>query len=324
MPAVAIGNHFFMSNEEKSVFHGLATIPVGLIVLVAFLLGTAYGPQIRTRLNLNKDKDKNAAEAVVATVPASAIADLAEAVLPSAGVTLPVTWGDLGKQMIEKGVIDRDKFVSLYEDRLGFGAEEKTLLEQSGNGSIRINPDNAGFLLNLLWALGLGNKNSILDSGPMVDERYGGAGNFASTGGWSLSKGNAMDHYSRHEFIKLAKDEQAKVERVAQNIYRPCCDNSTFFPDCNHGMAMLALLELMAAQGVSEKEMYAVALQVNAYWFPDTYMTLAKFEAGNGNSWPNADPKKLLGAEFSSASGYRAIRSQVEPVQQGGGGGCGV
>ena len=38
------------------------------------------------------------------------------------------------------------------------------------------------------------------------------------------------------------------VEEIAGNIYRPCCGNSTAFPDCNHGMAMLGLIELMVSQ----------------------------------------------------------------------------
>ena len=51
-------------------------------------------------------------------------------------------------------------------------------------------------------------------------------------------------------------------ERAAPFVYRPCCDNATHFPDCNHGMAMLGLLELMAAQGASEEEMFAAARDV--------------------------------------------------------------
>ena len=179
-------------------------------------------------------------------------------------------------------------------------------------------------MLNLLWALGLGNKNEILEKGPMMYAKYGGAGNFASTGGWSLASGKAMDHYSKHSFIKLTPEQQALVARASQNIYRPCCGNSTYFPDCNHGMAMLGLLELMASQGVSEAEMYKTALKVNSYWFPDTYLTIAKYLAGKGIAWEQADAKGVLSSEFSSAGGYRQVRSQVEPVQQQGGGGCGI
>jgi hypothetical protein len=158
----------------------------------------------------------------------------------------------------------------------------------------------------------------------MADQRYGGAAGFASTGGWTISRGDPMDHYSAHEFVVLTPEQQAKVVRVSQNIYRPCCGNSTYFPDCNHGMGMLGLLELMAAQGVPEEEMYRVALQVNSYWFPDTYLTIAKYFEKKGIAWSAVDPKTVLGANFSSASGYQRVLREVKPLQSQRGPGCGI
>jgi len=172
------------------------------------------------------------------------------------GVELPVKWGNLGVKMVEAGVIDKDKFENIYNKRGGLTETDKKLLYDTNNGNLVITPENSGVVLNMLWALGLGNKNPVLDNGPMIDKQYGGAGNFASTGGWTLSKGGAMSHYSMHQFITLTPEQQALVERVAKNIYRPCCGNSTYFPDCNHGMAMLGLLELMVSQNVSEQDMY--------------------------------------------------------------------
>lgn len=161
-------------------------------------------------------------------------------------------WGSLGVKLVEAGVIDKDKFPNFYDAK-----------------NLVINSENSHVVLNTLWALGLGNKNSILENGPMMDPRYGGAGNFASTGGWTLAKGSAMDHYSMHEFMKLSFEQQALVEKVSKNIFRPCCQNSTYFPDCNHGMAMLGLMELMASQGATEDDMYKKATEVNALWFPE-------------------------------------------------------
>lgn len=246
------------------------------------------------------------------------------AVLPKEGAEIPATWGDLGKRLIEAGVIDKSKFEALYEQRGELGEEARSLLEENNNGRIIISQENANTLLNLLWALGLGNKNPILEEGPMTDPRYGGAGNFASTGGWTLAKGGAMDHYSKHRFLELNEQQQESVERVARSIYRPCCGNSTYFPDCNHGMAMMGLLELMAVQGANEEEMYKAALQVNSYWFPQTYLTIAKYFEKQGVEWRKVDPKLALGESFSSASGYSRILSEIEPVKSGGGGGCGV
>lgn len=228
-------------------------------------------------------------------------------VLPSAGVELPVKWGDLGTQLVKLGVIDEKKFTPIPD-----------------SGNIKITSQNSREVLNSLWAFGLANQNPILDTGPMVDKQYGGAGNFASTGGWTISVGDAMSHYSKHTLVPLTPDQQQLVENVSKNIYRPCCGNSTYFPDCNHGMAMLGLLELMAAQGMSEEDMYKYALVVNSYWFPDTYMNIAKYKASLGVPWAKIDPKEILSANYSSLEGYKKILSQVEPVQNQGGGGCGV
>lgn len=250
--------------------------------------------------------------------------NLEEAVIPSEGAVLPVRWNDLGEKMIAAGVIDAQKFESIYSQRGGLNAEGKQLLYGKDNGNLKITPENSGVILNLLWALGLGNKNDVLDKGEMTDPKYGGAENFASTGGWTLAEGDVMNHYSHHRFITLNLEQQALVERVSKNIYRPCCNNSTHFPDCNHGMAMLGLLELMASQGASEEEMYKTALLVNSYWFPDTYLTIAKYLETKGIGWDKADPKEILGVNFSSASGYQQILTQVSPPQRKSGGGCGV
>ncbi len=250
--------------------------------------------------------------------------DLEDAVLPQEGIVLPIQWGSLGMDMMQAGVIDEEKLQALYESRGGLPEDMKKLLYESNTQEVRMTYENSGILLNLLWGFGLGNKNSILETGPMQDPRYNGAGNFASTGGWTLATGGAMDHYSQHPFVVLTLEQQALVERVSKGIFRPCCGNSTYFPDCNHGMAMLGLLELMAANGVSEEDMYKVALQVNSYWFPDTYLTIATYFAKQGVSWDMVSPKEALGDQYSSGSGYQRVRALVEPVKQQGGGGCGL
>lgn len=288
-------------------------LPVSIIVGAALLSGVlVYSAESKS----NKVNVRASVTKTTQSVPL-------EVTMPKDGVTLPVVWGDLGAQLIAAGVIDKKKFDTLYEDRGGLTEESRKLVYGVGNENIVITPQNAAVILNLLWALGLGTKNDILENGPMVDPHYGGAKNFASTGGWTLANGNAMDHYSKHSFIVLTKEQQALVENVSKNIYRPCCNNSTYFPDCNHGMAMLGLLELMASQGVSEHNMYKVALEVNSYWFPDTYQTIATYVQAQGIAWKSADPKEILGKNFSSSAGYKRILSEVAPSGQGGGGaGC--
>ncbi|TSA45241.1 hypothetical protein D4R52_02835 [bacterium] len=240
--------------------------------------------------------------------------NLEELVLPAEGVVLPVVWRDLGRQMTASGVINAAKFKDLYATRGGLTQEMEKMLAEAGNDRIKITKKNSQVWLNLLWALGLGNKNEILDKGEMQNPQFGGAGNFASTGGWTLASGGAMQHYSAHNFIALDSAQQALVDEVSRGIYRPCCGNSTHFPDCNHGMAMLGLLELMASQNVSEQEMYKNALAVNSYWFPDNYLTIAKFLSRQGISWDRVDSAEILGAKYSSAQGYARILKSVSPA----------
>jgi hypothetical protein len=326
---------FFMALQEqitqkKKLFDFEKADKDGLIMActllaIALLAGWLAISQSATQFTSQKSVQQSAEVSGASGKTGDELKALEEKVLPPEGMTLPVRWGDIGRRLIDTGVIDAEKFEQLYAQRGGLTEEEKQLLYGENNGNLKINAQNSGFLLNLLWAFGLGNKNSILEQGPMTDPQYGGdASKFASTGGWTLAKGEVMNHYSKHMFVSLTSEQQQMVERVAKGIYRPCCGNSTYFPDCNHGMAMLGLLELMAAQGIGEEEMYNVALKVNSYWFPDTYLAIAQYLAQKGIKWDEADPKEILGVNFSSAQGFQQILQEVRPIQRNGGGGCGV
>src|SRR3989338_1680589 len=214
--------------ENKTLQNSPYTIPfaiviAGIIIAVALL----YGQQKYTG-------EKNVTQS--------------ETIFPKSGVVLPVLWGDLGAKLVSVGAIDGEKFKAYYEEKGQYITEYKNLLFGNSPGKLKITKDNAGYLLNLFWALGLASKNDILDSGEMGDPKYGGAENFASTAGWTMAVGDPMDHYNRHKFFNLSPEQQALVDKVSRGIYRPCCGNSTHFPDCNHGMAMLGLLELIASQ----------------------------------------------------------------------------
>jgi hypothetical protein len=297
----------------------------GALGLLGFILiNQAVDISIRPK-NPFSAKTNNAQ--TTAVVPPSSSIDttvLSAAVIPAEGVQLPIVWGDLGRQMIADGVIDEQKFRALFEG--GLTVAEEKMLTGNMDQPVIITQQNNRYILDLLWAFGLANKNDILENGEMNDPQYGGPENFASTGGWTLSRGSSMDHYSHHMYVVLSQEEQEKVDRVSRGVFRPCCGNSTHFPDCNHGMAMLGLLELMAKNGVSEKEMYRVALAVNSYWFPQTYIDLATYFAEQGTSWDQVDPQVVLGAEYSSAQGYQQTKQRIQsqPKPQSGGGGCGV
>jgi hypothetical protein len=299
--------------KTKNIFS--VSVLVSSVIIagaLGYTIGLKAGAQQKTNIALSQEK--------------APVSELEEKVLPSQGVELPVTWGNLGARLVNTGVIDAVKFRAVYEQRGSFTDEYKNLLSGDSNGKLKMTSSNSGYLLNLFWALGLGNENSILETGEMANPAYGGAGNFAATGGWTVSQGNPMNHYSRHAFVTLTPEQQALVDKISRGIYRPCCGNSTHFPDCNHGMAMLGLLELMASQGVSEQDMWKTALAVNSYWFPDTYLTIATYMKGKGVEWKDVSPQEMLGSDYSSAQGYAKIASQVvQPQQkQGGGSGCGI
>lgn len=300
-------------------------LPLALVIVAvgAFFLGSAFDLNLKISRKPIPSRLLSIITPSPTPPPTPDTQALQEQVIPASGITIPVNWGDLGQQLIKSGVIDRGKFDRIYANVGGLG-ENSRLLDSNSNPNLTITSQNSAVILNLLWALGLGNKNGILDTGPMVDKQYGGAGNFASTGGWTLAQGGAMQHYSKHKLVPLTSDQQQLVEKVAQSIYRPCCNNSTYFPDCNHGIAMLALLELMASQNFSEADMYKYALAVNSYWFPDTYLNIAKLKASQGVSWNQIDAKEVLGQNYSSASGYQQVLSQVDPVRYSSGGSCGV
>src|SRR3990167_5930458 len=81
----------------------------------------------------------------------------------SEGIILPIRWGDLGVKMVSASVIDAKKFEKLYANREGLNNEAKELLYGDKNGNLKITSENSGMILNLLWALGLGAKNYILE-----------------------------------------------------------------------------------------------------------------------------------------------------------------
>lgn len=258
-------------------------------------------------------------------LPQSEADILAQAVLPSEGYTISLQWGDTGEKLVESGAIDLDKFKKLYSHEKY--AELLTYITDSKKQGITINRENSYFWVNTLWALGLAQKSDVLEKGIMMEEYGDNIEGLASTGGWTLGKKRAKDLYSSTEIVQLSPEENNRVTEIAEGIYRPCCNNSSAFPDCNHGMAIVGLVELMVDQGFSDTDIYKTALAFNSYWFPQTYMDLAYyFQTKEGLSWNKVDAKQVLSADYSSASGYSKIRKQIGPVPglTSDGGSCGA
>lgn len=250
---------------------------------------------------------------------------LTEKVLPNQGFVFTIRWGDLGKKLVADGVIDEVKLAKAVTGADTLPANLKKYLDDSKPQAIELNRDNAHFWVDVLWALGLAQKSDILDSGQMKGS--GDPANFASTGGYTLGRSDAMNYYSKFSYISLTDDQKRQVEEIAQNVYRPCCGNSTAFPDCNHGMAALGLIELMVSQGFSQGEIYKTVLAFNSFWFPQTYLDLSYHFAKNNKDFSTTAAKDILAKTFSSASGYNAVKRQIGQVDWPslkGGGSCGA
>lgn len=250
---------------------------------------------------------------------------LAAQVVPQAGYQVDINWGETGKKLITAGGINLSKYEENYDQETD--QDELEYLKDNIDKGITISAANAYFWVNTLWALGLTQKSDVLDKGVMGTEYRQELGDFASTAGWTLGAKDAVKLYSSATILELDEQENQRVMEIASNIYRPCCGNSAAFPDCNHGMAILGLVELMVDQGFAEAEIYQAALAFNSYWFPQTYTDLAYyFKTREKIEWQDIDAKKVLGLQYSSSAGYRSIKQLIQdaPTLQQGGGSCGA
>ncbi len=293
-----------------------------LVLFINSIMATGFVQYYILKKNFNA---QITALTKVTKSPEELVQILKQKVLPQKGYALSVKWNDIGKQLMESEIIDQEKYEELFAQDPSAKSEMKYLNKNSGD-HMMINEKNSRFMVNTLWALGLVNKNKILEEGSMKTYGKGDVMNFASTGGWNLGNKSTSELYSSSEIIKLTSEQQEIVKKIAQNAYRPCCNNSTEFPDCNHGMAALGYIEIAVKQGVSEKQIYKDLLMLNSFWFPQQYIELAAYFDKQGTSWNKVDAKIALSFQYSSAQGSQQTRQAIQGIpglniQQGG---CGA
>ena len=250
------------------------------------------------------------------------LSNLSNQILPEEGFELPISWSVMGPKLVSLGVIDKSKF----EKAVKMDEGQKEILSEGSNDPIRINSANSQFVVDMLWAFGLAQKSKVYDEGPMGKEYNKDIGNFASTGGWSLAKGDAVNYLNKENLIPLNEEQQGKVAEISKYVFRPCCGNPTWFPDCNHGMAALAAIELMVYRGISDDEIYKNVLKLNSFWFPSHYLTLGTYFARQGIGWDKVDAKLALSEEYSSGQAAGKLLQKVGPLpfDTKFGGGCGA
>jgi len=227
-------------------------------------------------------------------------ADVIDQVTPKAGVPTGIVFGDSIQKLIVAGVIDPKKFRASDKD---LPAWVERLLTGPSDDPIVFSQQTASYLVDLLWPLGLANRATFNEKSPIYTLQIPG---FASTGGWTLGgEQNGYVYFNRVDAVSMTDQQQGAVFDVATNTFRPCCDNSTLFQDCNHGSALLGLLELAASQGATAEGLYGVALTANSFWFPENYAkTALSFSHFHHTSWSEIAPKLILGSDFSSLSGW--------------------
>lgn len=225
-------------------------------------------------------------------------------VLPEPGFRSRIALRDSVLKMVAEGIIDPKRFASVYESRGGLPVGVRYMLIWPSHLPIHLTRESADYLVNLLWPLGLANYMSTNESSPISGDSLF---NFASTGGWTLGKEqNGGAYFNKFCIVELTAEQEALVTRVAKSTYRPCCNNSTFFQDCNHGSALLGLLELGASQGLTEDELYQEALAFNTFWFPQIYVrTALYFKVVKGIDWADVDPRIVMGSRYSARGPWR-------------------
>lgn len=221
-------------------------------------------------------------------------------------IVVPV--GAWGPQLVSAGAIDPPRFVAAIRSSGQALDDALVRLLTQGRGSVELDRSSAYFLLNFLWAAGLSNRNPILARGPMFTSGMARIAGFASTGGWTLGSRPVMEVYGQVPLVALDSAGQQRLEQVAGAVYRPCCDNPTSFPDCNHGMAMLALLTLLASEGRDDGSLFRAARTANGYWFPQQTAQLESYvRAARGTELVALDPREATGKDLFSGSGSRRV-----------------
>ena len=234
--------------------------------------------------------------------PETVTFDTYEDVVPEKGIDTGVRFGDAIQRLITAGALDPERLRGLEE--YGLPSWVERLLAAPSWEPIVFSRDRAPYLVNLLWPIGLANRAAFNRDSPINGISLP---SYASTGGWTLGRArNGYVYFDSVAAVPMTPRQAALALEIARNTFRPCCDNSTFFQDCNHGSALLGLIELAASQGADADRIYRIALAANSYWFPEVYAKIALcYRYFGGIRWRDAPARRMLGAAYSSLDGWR-------------------
>jgi hypothetical protein len=171
--------------------------------------------------------------------PAAHVAlDIYEQIVPEKGIDTGVVFGDAIQKVIAAGALDPEKLRAH-----GYAQPHwvERLLAAPSQEPIVFTRSRAPYLVNLLWPIGLSNRVVFNRQSPINTDYLPG---FASTGGWTLGRApNGSVYFDTIDAVPITGRQAFLVLVIATNTFRPCCDNNTLFQDCNHGSALLGLIE---------------------------------------------------------------------------------
>ncbi|MEM0481175.1 MAG: hypothetical protein QXQ14_03295 [Candidatus Aenigmatarchaeota archaeon] len=238
------------------------------------------------------------------TVQSIDLQQIINEVLPPEGYESKAVWGNIVQDMIKAGILDKEKLRATLKQRYGQDLTpemEEILNTPNLNKRIRIDKNNAVFMMYILGIIAKHNNNSIIHNSPFkIPDIFSEAG---------------RDGWGDVNLIKLTPEQQAIAEYVANNAYRPCCGQPTSRPDCTHGFSLLGLIYIMASQGFSKEEIFRDALYFNAHWFPRHYTLLALyFKVKENKDWKEVNPELALSAEYSTVIASRRIEQELRSM----------
>ncbi len=319
--------HSFAVKKNKAIVISLLSLLIVLVVLTMFLSNKPYS------INQQQSTSSTPQNTLILfdappTINASQInfKAIATEIIPNNSVVLDAHWGHWVKMLISTNALNE----SILKLALNASGEQLTpyeinILNGTSNANIILNQSNNEFVLIVMWSLGINNNNSVINNGKLT--HYGGSPyNLASTGGYSPL---GTLQLGKLNLISMNPAEQSMVWAITNEVYRPCCDNPTSFPDCNHGAASLGLIELMASQGANKAAILNSLEAFNEFNFPGQYYDDAIFFAAHGVKFSNVAPETLLDYNFSSFTGYSNVQKYLNkynllPLSKGNISGCGV
>lgn len=334
-----------MTNHTNQV---LSIALLGLIVAVGLIFALAHIGIGHTLANNITNAHHNTTN-VTKTLTSNTINQtiLAVQVIPPAGYTLTFKWGDSVHKLVEDGALNISNLsIILNNSKQPLTPVESEILNGTYEGYIQFNSTNTEFVQLVLWGLGINNNNTIINKGPIINAsipyaeqinsnaslnqkvtpRYVASSYFASTGGYGQLGKLQLGELN---IISLNPQQQTLMYDVATHSYRPCCDNPTAFPDCNHGAAALGLVELLASQGANQSQMFGAVRYFYQYQFPQQYAEIAAYFDSHGENYSQVNSSEVMNYSFSSYSGYASvnqylIKNGILAQPSGAGASCGA